>query len=383
MSGSSSHRRRKPFALTHDRKRLALGFDRTLRDFAARRGDVASPARHARLLADPGAAAIVVLAVAVATDHTKRVPVGVHSDDRVQPIGLAGAAEVFDRSTGAKLRRHRAMVTNPRHAGRDATRRYTRNVGKLLDSVPFSGIIRIRDMMYSVKNPFRLDQGDVSFDAPADGEARDARAPSTRTTATTCRRPECPACSTARREAAAHVTGSPSRSRDDLMVTTGGIHGLFLVFQALLEPGDEVIVPDPEWPPCMGNIKAARGIPVPCRAARGSSAGATTCGTRIEDHAAKTRAIYINSPHNPTGGVLTREDVEAIAGSCRERGAVAGGRRSLRGRPLRRRRTRECRVAAGHVRADDFGLHLQQVVRDDRAPPRLHRLQRLRSCASG
>ena len=36
-----------------------------------------------------------------------------------------------------------------------------------LDSVPFSGIIRIRDMMYTVDRPFRLDQGDVSFDAPA------------------------------------------------------------------------------------------------------------------------------------------------------------------------------------------------------------------------
>ena len=32
--------------------------------------------------------------------------------------------------------------------------------------MPFSGIIRIRDMMYSVKDPFRLDQGDVSFDVP-------------------------------------------------------------------------------------------------------------------------------------------------------------------------------------------------------------------------
>ena len=39
-------------------------------------------------------------------------------------------------------------------------------MGQFLDSVPFSGIIRIRDMMYSVKDPFRLDQGDVSFDAP-------------------------------------------------------------------------------------------------------------------------------------------------------------------------------------------------------------------------
>ena len=35
-----------------------------------------------------------------------------------------------------------------------------------LDSVPFSGIIRIRDLMYTVDKPFRLDQGDVSFDAP-------------------------------------------------------------------------------------------------------------------------------------------------------------------------------------------------------------------------
>ena len=39
-------------------------------------------------------------------------------------------------------------------------------MGVFLDSVPFSGIIRIRDMMYGVTDPFRLDQGDVSFDAP-------------------------------------------------------------------------------------------------------------------------------------------------------------------------------------------------------------------------
>ncbi len=36
-------------------------------------------------------------------------------------------------------------------------------MGEHLDRVPFSGIIRIRDMMYSVENPYRLDQGDVSF----------------------------------------------------------------------------------------------------------------------------------------------------------------------------------------------------------------------------
>jgi len=45
-----------------------------------------------------------------------------------------------------------------------------------LDRVPLSGIIRIRDMMYSVADPFRLDQGDVSFDAPDSVKSAMARA---------------------------------------------------------------------------------------------------------------------------------------------------------------------------------------------------------------
>ena len=43
---------------------------------------------------------------------------------------------------------------------------YVIHMAKYLDDVPLSGIIRIRDMMYTVDRPFRLDQGDVSFDAP-------------------------------------------------------------------------------------------------------------------------------------------------------------------------------------------------------------------------
>ena len=39
-------------------------------------------------------------------------------------------------------------------------------MGSLLDSVPTSGIVRIRELMYAVERPFRLDQGDLSFDVP-------------------------------------------------------------------------------------------------------------------------------------------------------------------------------------------------------------------------
>lgn len=112
--------------------------------------------------------------------------------------------------------------------------------------------------------------------------------------------------------------GTPIGSPDEIMVTTGGIHALYIVCQALLEPGDEVVIPDPEWPPCAGNIAAARAVAVPCalHANLGWRYDLDELASKITS---RTRAIYINSPHNPTGGVLTRSDVERIAEIARER----------------------------------------------------------------
>jgi aspartate aminotransferase len=108
-------------------------------------------------------------------------------------------------------------------------------------------------------------------------------------------------------------------STDEVMVTTGGIHGLYIICQALLEPGDEVIIPDPEWPPCAGNIKAAHGVPVTCplHERLGWRLDVNELESRITP---RTRAIYVNSPNNPTGGVLTREDLTRIVDICRDRG---------------------------------------------------------------
>jgi aspartate aminotransferase len=190
-------------------------------------------------------------------------------------------------------------------------------VSHYLDEVPFSGIIRIRDMMYAVKDPFRLDQGDVSFDAPDTVKRAmhraidDNRSHYVQTTGI----PPLLDLIVAKLRS---VNGIPVDGPDEVMVTTGGIHAVYIACQALLEPGDEVIVPDPEWPPCMGNVKAARAIPVGCRLHE-------SLGWRydLEELQAtitpRTKAIYINSPHNPTGGVLTREDVTAIANLCRNR----------------------------------------------------------------
>jgi aspartate aminotransferase len=186
-----------------------------------------------------------------------------------------------------------------------------------LDEVPFSGIIRIRDMMYAVKDPFRLDQGDVSFDAPETVKRAMHRAIDENRShyVQTTGIPQLLDLLVAKLRTA---NGIPVGGPDEVLVTTGGIHAIYIACQALLEPGDEVIVPDPEWPPCLGNVKAARAIPVGCplHEQLGWRYDLAELAATITP---RTKAIYINSPHNPTGGVLTRDDVEAIANLCRER----------------------------------------------------------------
>ena len=186
-----------------------------------------------------------------------------------------------------------------------------------LDSVPFSGIIRIRDLMYTVDRPFRLDQGDVSFDAPA--SVKDALIQAVHENRThyvqTTGIPALLALLVAKMR---EKNGIPIGDASEVMVTSGGIHGVFAVCQGLLEPGDEVLVPDPEWPPAQGNIACARAVPVgyPLYESRGWRPDVDEMRRLVTP---KTRAIYVNSPNNPTGGVLTRADLAAIADLARER----------------------------------------------------------------
>ncbi len=180
-----------------------------------------------------------------------------------------------------------------------------------LDTVPFSGIIRIRDLMYRVERPFRLDQGDVSFDAPDTVKAaliqavHQNRTHYVQTTGL-------PRLRELLAEKLRARNGIPVGGPDEVLVTNGGIHALYIACQALLDEGDEVIVPDPAWPPAVGNIVSARGVPVPCplREALEWRYDLDELASKITP---RTRAIYLNSPNNPTGGVLTRADLEAIA----------------------------------------------------------------------
>jgi aspartate aminotransferase len=186
-----------------------------------------------------------------------------------------------------------------------------------LDSVPFSGIIRIRDMMYTVDRPFRLDQGDVSFNAPdslKDALVKAVHDNRTHYVQTTGIPPLLDLLVKKLRE----KNRIPVGSADEVMVTSGGIHGVFSVCQGLLEPGDEVLVPDPEWPPAQGNVSCARAVPVgyPLHESLGWRPDVDEMRRLLTD---KTKAIYVNSPSNPTGGVLSRRDLAAIAALAQEK----------------------------------------------------------------
>jgi aspartate aminotransferase len=182
--------------------------------------------------------------------------------------------------------------------------------------VPFSGIIRIRDMMYSVADPFRLDQGDVSFDAPDSVKTAMARAIAENKThyLQTTGVPRLRELIAAKLRDQNRI---PVDDPDEVLVTNGGIHGLYMLCHALLEPGDEVLVPDPEWPPAAGNVLSARGVPVAARLyeSKGWGYDLDELASKITP---KTRVLYINSPSNPTGGVLERADLERLAAIARE-----------------------------------------------------------------
>ena len=190
-------------------------------------------------------------------------------------------------------------------------------MGKFYDSVPVSAIVRIRDMMYTVKDPYRLDQGDVSFDAPDTFKQAVAKAMAENRTHY-LPTVGIPPLRKAFAEKMRKKNGIPIGSEEEVLVSNGGTHGLYAVFHALLEPGDEVIIPEPEWPPTMAMVKAAGGVPVqvPLREEIGWRWNIADVEKAITP---RTRVLYLNSPNNPSGGVLTRQDIEQLAALARDR----------------------------------------------------------------
>lgn len=185
----------------------------------------------------------------------------------------------------------------------------------IVDQVSLGAIVQVRDRLLEQqakgRKVLRLESGDPSFDIPV--VAREAmekalRDGLTHYTAST----GIPQLREAMLRKVTTQNGLKVSGADSIVVTNGAMNGLYILFQAILEPGDEVILPDPMWTEIAENIRLAGGRPAPIRLreAEGYAYHPDDIQAAISP---KTRAIFVNTPHNPTGMVIDRTRLEAIA----------------------------------------------------------------------
>lgn len=99
---------------------------------------------------------------------------------------------------------------------------------------------------------------------------------------------------------------------NEIMVTAGGQEALYLTFLGLLNPGDEVIIPDPSFGPFALGIQLAGGVPVKVALDPASNFSYDFAAAK-RALSPRTKAILVNSPQNPTGGFLTKEQLKQVA----------------------------------------------------------------------
>ncbi len=107
------------------------------------------------------------------------------------------------------------------------------------------------------------------------------------------------------------IYGQPFK-REQILVSSGGKHSLYNAFQVLVDPGDEVIIPAPYWVSYPDQVKLAEGKPVivPTIPEEGFKIDIAALRAAITP---RTVGLVLNSPNNPTGAVLTAENIREVA----------------------------------------------------------------------
>ena len=108
---------------------------------------------------------------------------------------------------------------------------------------------------------------------------------------------------------------------ENVIVTNGGKHGLYNIFQAFLDPGDEVIIPAPYWLSYPEMVKLSDGVPVIVQTLPENNFMPTRAEL-LAKLTPKTKAIVLNSPSNPTGGVATRQQIKDIVSVAVQHGVM-------------------------------------------------------------
>lgn len=108
---------------------------------------------------------------------------------------------------------------------------------------------------------------------------------------------------------------------NEIVVTSGAKHALFTLFQVVLNPGDEVIIPTPYWVSYPEQVKLAQGNPIYVEGLEKNAFKITP--EQLEAAITnKTKAVIINSPSNPTGMMYNKEELQALGDICLKNGIL-------------------------------------------------------------
>lgn len=105
---------------------------------------------------------------------------------------------------------------------------------------------------------------------------------------------------------------------EEIFVSTGGCVSMYLILEAILDDGDEVIIPDPYFSPYPSQVELARGkaVMLPTYEHENFQIDIERLKTLVNE---KTKAIILNTPNNPTGACLDIETLNKIADFCEEK----------------------------------------------------------------
>jgi aspartate/methionine/tyrosine aminotransferase len=203
-----------------------------------------------------------------------------------------------------------------------ATRMSGIRLAKRLDEVGFSDIVQIRNKVMSMRaeglQVHSLHGGEPYFETPEDIKFAAVKALIENQThyAPSSGLPILRAALVKKLAAKNAV----QVSIDEVIATVGGSQGLYAAFQSVLDPGDDALVFSPYWTP-IGDLVTgaqARRLLVPTITARRNGIRKTL----QQFSTPKTRAIYYNTPQNPSGLVFTRAEAEEVAAFAIERDLV-------------------------------------------------------------
>ncbi len=195
--------------------------------------------------------------------------------------------------------------------------RYEKYINPTVAAVPPSGIRRFFDLASTMKDAISLGVGEPDFVTPF--HIRDAAVNSLLDGGTqyTANRglPEL------RREISWYLEnrfGTPYHPDKEIVVTVGASEAIDVVLRVLTGPGDEVLIPDPSYVSYSPSVLFAGGTPVPVRTEEktGFVLDADAVRRVITD---RTKALILPYPNNPTGGIMKRKELEALASVIREK----------------------------------------------------------------